>query len=272
LKKLTPSALAINIALIALLLWIIFPLFWALIDSFKSDIDIFRYPPSVLFTPGFDAYGAVLSGDWLGYFRNSIVVAFGGVILPIVIGLPGAYALARYDLPRKNFTMLSILSIRMMPGIVMLIPYFLMFLFLHLLDTYIGLILVYTLFNLPYVVWIMRGFIEQIPRAMEEAAELDGASLRQIFFEIMIPLSRVGLVITGFLCFALAWNDFAFAFILTDLNRTVPVGLSSLIGSREVFWNQIFAVGAINMIPAMVFAYWSRKYWVRGFTLGIVKG
>jgi multiple sugar transport system permease protein len=271
-RKTTAHDLGINVALVAALLWIVFPLFWAFLDSFKNDVEIFHYPPTVLFEPGIDAFRAVLSGDWLHYFRNSIAVSVGGVILPLLIGLPGAYALARYNLPRKNFTMLSILSIRMMPGIVLLIPYFLMFIFLNLLDTYLGLILVYALFNLPYVVWIMKGFIEQIPRAMEEAAQLDGANLLQIFTEIVIPLSRAGLVITGFLCFAQAWNDFAFAFILTNLNRTVPVGLSSLIGSRQVFWNQIFAVGVINMIPAITFAYLSRKYWVRGFTLGIVKG
>jgi multiple sugar transport system permease protein len=270
--KVTIRQVAINIALILVLLWIIYPLFWAFVSSLKDDVEIFHYPPSILFSPSLAAFRAVLSGDWLNYFRNGIVVSVGGVILPLIIGVPGAYALARYDLPRKNFTMLSILSIRMMPGIVMLIPFFLMFLFLHLLDNYVALILVYTTFNLPYVVWIMKGFIEQIPRAMEEAAELDGANLGLIFREIVIPLSAAGLLITGFLCFALAWNDFAFAFILTNINRTVPVGLSSLIGSRQVFWNQIFAVGVINMIPAMIFAYLSRRYWARGFTLGIVKG
>lgn len=216
--------LATNIVLIIIFLWIVFPLFWAVLSSFKDDLEIFRFPPSVLFSPGLWAYRVILSGEWLNYFKNSIIVSVGSVLLSLIIGIPGAYALARYDLPRKNLTMLSILSVRMMPGVVVLIPFFFIFVFLHLLDNYFGLILVYTTFNLPYVVWIMKGFIEQIPKAMEEAAELDGANLGQIFREVLIPLSRAGLVITAFLCFAQAWNDFMFAFILTNYNSTVPWG------------------------------------------------
>ncbi|MEM3385692.1 MAG: carbohydrate ABC transporter permease [Nitrososphaeria archaeon] len=267
------KSLIINVLMIIVLLWIIFPLFWLFISSFKSNVSIFDFPPTIFFNISLDAYKVALSLEWLNYFKNSIIASLSSAFIALVIGIPAAYALARYEIKRKNFTMITILSIRMMPPIVTIIPLFLMFSFLNLIDNHFSLILVYTVFNIPYVVWIMRGFIEEIPKEAEEAALIDGASVLQIITKVVLPISKPGLITTFIFCLVQAWNDFLIAFVLTNVNaKTVPVALASLVGTRWVLWNQLFAVGVINTVPALILAYIIRNYWIKGLTLGMVKG
>jgi multiple sugar transport system permease protein len=265
-------ALLVNLAILVVIVWILFPLFWALISSLKSNSDVFQYPPPVIFKPVLDAYAVVLSSKWLTYFQNSIIASVGATCVAMAVGLPAAYALARLDPPRKNFTMLNILSIRMMPPAVMILPYFLMFFYLKLIDNLISLVLTYATFGIPYVVWIMKGFIEQVPKEAEEAARLDGANTLRILTRIVLPLTKAGVVVSAFFAFVQGWNDVLFSTILTTFNTTVPVGVTTLISERSVAWNQVFAVGVVNILPAIVIAYLIRNYWARGLTLGIVKG
>jgi len=252
--------------------WILFPIFWMFISSFKDNVSIFDFPPTVLFRPSFESYGLKVLSDWSRYFMNSTVLSLGSTLLALVVGIPSAYALARFPVPRKDFNAMTILSIRILPPIVTLIPFFLMFLFLGLSDNYLSLILAYAMFDLPYVIWIIRGFVEGIPKEAEEAAQVDGCSVIQVLTRVVLPMCKPGLAVTAVFCFIQSWNDFPLAFALTGMHtRTVPVALASLIGVRIVLWNQIFAIGVLNIIPAIILAMLVRRYWVRGLTLGMVK-
>ena len=263
----------INTGLILVAAWILFPLFFLVISSLKDDVSIFNYPPTILFTPSFESFSVEALSPWVGYFFNSTFVSVGSTLLSLIIGVPGAYSLARFSIPRKNLNAMTILSVRIIPPIVTLVPFFLMFLFLGLDDTYLGLILVYTMFDLPYVIWVNRGFMEAIPKAAEEAAQLDGCSTIQVLTRIVLPVCKAGLAVTAVFCFVQSWNDFPLAFALTATHtRTIPVALASLISIRLVLWNQIFAIGVLNLIPALALAMLVRRYWVRGLTLGMVKG
>jgi multiple sugar transport system permease protein len=267
------TAILTSAALLVILAWTLFPLFWMFISSFKSDNSIFDYPPPIIFKPTLDAYMVALSFKWLTFFRNSLIVAFGGMVFAMFLGIPAAYALSRFNVPRKNFTLMNILSVRMIPAIVPILPFFLMFNYLHLIDNFVGVILAYTTFNIPYVVWIMKGFFDQTSRESEEAASLDGAGTLRILISIVLPQVVTGLVVVGVFSFVQGYNDFLFAFILTkESTKTIPVAVAGLLGDRFLFWNQIFAVGVMNMFPALVLAYLVRNYWVRGLTLGTVKG
>jgi len=262
-----------NAALILLAAWILFPLFWLFVSSLKDNVSIFDFPPTILFTPSFAAYSFETLSEWAGFFFNSTVVSVGSTFLSLLIGIPGAYSLARFSIPRKNLNAITILSIRIIPPIVTLVPFFLMFYFLGLADTYLGLILVYAMFDLPYVIWINRGFMESLPKEAEEAAQLDGCNVLQVLTRIVLPMCKAGLAVTAVFCFVQSWNDFPLAFALTATHaRTIPVALASLIGVRLVLWNQIFAIGVLNIVPAIILAMLVRKYWVRGLTLGMVKG
>jgi multiple sugar transport system permease protein len=272
-KKIKTSTILSSIALLVVLAWVFLPLFWMFISSFKSDVAIFDYPPEVIFKPTLSAYMVAFSYQWLGFFKNSLIVATGGMVFGMVLGIPAAYALSRFNVPRKNFTLMNILSVRMIPAIVPILPFFLMFNYLHLIDNYIGVILAYTTFNIPYVIWIMKGFFDQTSRDSEEAASLDGAGTLRILISIVLPQVVTGLVVVAVFSFVQGYNDFLFAFILTkESTKTIPVAVAGLLGDRFLFWNQIFAVGVMNMFPALVLAYLVRNYWVRGLTLGTVKG
>ncbi len=253
-------------------IWIFFPLFWLIISSFKNNISIFDFPPTIIFVPSLQSYNLAALREWSGYFINSSIVASGGTIVGLLVGIPAAYSFARFSIPRKNLSAMSIVSIRILPPIVTLLPFFIMFMFLKLLDNYLSLILVYGMFSLPYVVWIIRGFIEGIPKEAEEAAQIDGCNLFQVVTKIVLPMCKPALAVTAVFCFVQSWNDFALAFALTGFGtRTVPVALAALVSGRFVYWNQIFAIGVLNIIPAIVLAMAVRKYWVRGLTLGMVK-
>src|SRR5207245_242635 len=159
------------------------------------------------------------------------------------------------------------------PLIAATVPLFFLVNYLGLLDTYQGLIMIYTLFQLPYVVWLMRGFIESVPREITEAAQIDGANEVRIILRILLPLLRTSLAVTIVFCFLLAYNDYALASLIGGFHtQTIPVALNGLVGQERVYWNVIFAVGTINLLPTVALAFIFRKYLVTGFTLGLVKG
>jgi len=199
-------------------------------------------------------------------------VSLSATALAFLIGIPGAYALASLRIKRKNFIAFNILSIRMLPPIAVIPSIYLMMYFLGLVDTHLGMILVYTVFDLPWVIWIMRAFMQQIPSELAEAAELDGASRLTYLTRILLPLVKPGLAVTAVFCILQGWNDFPVAFILCGRHTiTVPVALSTLMSGRQLLWNGIFAVGVINMIPALILTFSVRKYWAKGLTLGLVE-
>lgn len=254
------------------------PVYWLMTISLKREIDQFAFPPRWLnFTPTLQHYAEAFgSGAFATYFVNSIVLASISTIAALLVGVPAAYGLTRFEWPRDWNGKIAdwILSTRMLPPIVTIVPLFLMLREMRLINSLVGLAIVYTGFNLPFVTWMMRGFFNEVPREMEEAAMLDGESRMGALGRIVLPLVKPGLAATAVFCLVVAWNEFLFALILTQTNAamTLPVGIASRVTQYEIKWGAMSAAGVVAMLPVLVFAAAAQKYLVRGLSLGAVKG
>jgi multiple sugar transport system permease protein len=254
------------------------PVYWLVTISLKHEIDQFAYPPRwIHFTPTLQHYAEAFSGGSFGtYFMNSVLLAAMSTVAALLIGVPAAYGLTRFEWPRNWHNKIAdwILSTRMLPPIVTIVPLFLMLREMHLINSMLGLAIVYTAFNLPFVVWMMRGFFEEVPREIEEAAMLDGETRVGALLRIVLPLVKPGLAATAVFCLVVAWNEFLFALILTQTNAamTLPVGIASRVTQYEIKWGAMSAAGVVAMLPVLVFASAVQKYLVRGLSLGAVKG
>ena len=263
----------LHLLVIVLVLLVMFPFVWLLIMSFKTIDDIFAWPPKWFFTPTLENYTGLWQGDFPASFANSLITSVGSTVIAILLGVPGAYALSRLPVRRSNRLSILILASRMAPPIAFTIPYFLAYRYVGLLDTRIGLILIYLTFNLSLVVWLMRSFFDATPRALEEDAWIDGASLMQGFVKIILPLSGPGLAATAILCFLYSWNDFFFALILTRTEATTaPVAIVNFMNYEGWAWGKIAAGGAMVMLPVLVFSMLVRRFLIEGMTAGAVKG
>ena len=265
---------AILSALVAfLVLLVMFPFLWMITMSFKPIDDIFAWPPKLFFTPTFEHYLGLVDDEFAASFWNSLVTSVGSTIVSMVVGVPAAYALSRMEARIGNRLSLWILASRMAPPIAFTIPYFLVYRHIGLLDTKLGLGIIYVTFNLSLAIWLMRTFFDATPRSLEEAAWIDGATLWQGFFRILLPLSVPGLAATAILCFLFAWNDFFFALILTRTEATTaPVAVVNFMNYEGWEWGKIAAGGTMVMLPVLVFSILVRKFLVRGLTAGAVKG
>ena len=265
---------AVLIAVVAVLvLLVMFPFLWMITMSFKPIDDIFAWPPKLFFTPTFEHYLGLVDDEFAASFWNSLVTSVGSTIVSMVVGVPAAYALSRMEARIGNRLSLWILASRMAPPIAFTIPYFLVYRYIGLLDTKLGLGIIYVTFNLSLAIWLMRTFFDATPRSLEEAAWIDGATLWQGFFRILLPLSVPGLAATAILCFLFAWNDFFFALILTRTEATTaPVAVVNFMNYEGWEWGKIAAGGTMVMLPVLVFSILVRKFLVRGLTAGAVKG
>lgn len=267
-NRLMLQALAVVLALLALA-----PFLWLLLMSFKTNAEIFRFPPRFFFEATLGNYAALWTSEFRGSFVNSLVVSVVSTFLSLLIGVPAAYALSRWTARGGGAITLWILASRMAPPIAFTIPYFLVYRHLELLDTLTGLVIIYLTFNLSLVIWMMRPFYDQLPRSLEEAAWIDGATLWQGFTRIILPLSGPGLAATAILCFLFAWNDFFFALILTRSEAmTAPVAVVNFMNYEGWEWGRIAAGGTMVMLPVLVFSFVVRKYLVHGLTGGALKG
>jgi multiple sugar transport system permease protein len=258
---------------LVLVLLILFPFLWLLTMSFKTDQDIFAFPPKLLFAPTIANYAALWQGNFPRSFANSAIASIVSTLLAMVAGVPGAYALSRAAMRSERSLSLLILASRMAPPIAFTIPYFLVYRHLELLDTRTGLIIIYLTFNISLVVWLMRSFFDATPRALEEAAWIDGATLWQGFSRIVLPLAGPGLAATAILCFLYSWNDFFFALILTRTNAmTAPVAVVNFMNYEGWEWGKIAAGGTMVMLPVLFFSILVRKFLVHGLTAGALKG
>ena len=254
------------------------PVYWMTTISFKREVDQFALPPKwFVFTPTLEHYAdAFINRSFGQYLFNSLFVAVASTICALVIGTLAAYALARFRLPWNLDRKLAlwILSTRMFPAIVTAVPLFLMMRDLRLLNTRAALIIVYTAFNLPFVVWMMRGFFAELPRDLEEAALVDGDSRLGALVRIVLPLVAPGLAATAVFCLIVSWNEFLFALVLTqtDAAMTLPVGIAGRVTQYEIKWGVMSAAGTVAMLPILVFALAVQRYLVRGLSLGAVKG
>jgi multiple sugar transport system permease protein len=254
------------------------PVYWMITISLKTEIDQFAVPPKwFAFTPTLEHYhDAFVMRSFGQYLITSAIVAVVSTACALVLGTLAAYALTRFRLPYNLARKLSlwILSTRMFPAIVTAVPLFLMMRDLRLLNTKAALIIVYTAFNLPFVVWMMRGFFAEVPRDLEEAALVDGDSRLGALVRVVLPLVTPGLAATAVFCLIVCWNEFLFALVLTqtDAAMTLPVGIAGRVTQYEIKWGVMSAAGAVAMMPILIFALAMQRYLVRGLSLGSVKG
>ena len=266
--------------LTALAVAMLFPVLWMLETSIKENRDVYAVPAKFFgFDITFDHYKDVFvargggRSDLSGSFLNSVVVAGASTVLATVLGVPAAWAYSRFTLKAKKDQLFFILSTRFMPPVVVVIPVFLMFRDLALLDTRLGLILVYAAFNLPFTIWMMKGFIDEVPAEYEEAAMLDGFSRFEAFWRVTMPLLIPGIAATAVFALIFSWNEFVFSiFLITDPDtRTAPSAIAGLIGGTTIDWGLVAASAMIFAIPVLLFAFLVRKHLVAGVTLGAVR-
>ena len=248
------------------------PVLWLVQMSLKTEAEAFRMPPQLLFLPSLRNYVELMKGPFLGAIANSVKTSTLTTVLCLVLGIPAAYALARARLRRGLPLRLWILSTRMAPPIAFALPFYLLFRWLGLIDTVVGLSIVYLTFNLSLVIWLAQVFFEGLPRSLEEAAHIDGASTWQAFARVTLPLAVPGVLTAGIFSFLIAWNDFFFALILTRARaQTAPVaimGYESFLGWE---WGKIAAGSTLVMAPSLLFALFVRKYLISGLTSGALK-
>ena len=261
--------------LTALLLTVIFlfPIYWLFIISLKTPEEIFAFPP-VWYPKSlqFANYRVLFrDGDAVTVW-NSLVLAGASTILAMIIGTLAAYSLVRFKTGGENLAV-WIISQRMMPPVAIVFPIFLLYVFFGWVDSYHGLILLYTAFNLPYVIWMMRGYIEDIPLELEESALVDGCGRWAVLWKVVFPMARTGLFATAVFTFVFAWNEFLFALVLTRTEViTYTVQVTHYFGGQSNFWAKIAAMSVLGTIPVFIAVATMQRYLVRGISMGAVKG
>jgi multiple sugar transport system permease protein len=255
----------------------LFPVVWMLETALKETKDIYAVPAKLItgWSPTLEHVKDVFSAQSPVFkgFKNSVIVATASTIVATVLGVPAAWAYSRFQIKAKKDQLFFILSTRFMPPVVVVIPVFLMFRDLNLLDTRQGLILVYAAFNLPFTIWMMKGFIDEVPAEYEEAAMLDGYSRFEAFWRVTMPLLIPGIAATAVFALIFSWNEFVFSiFLITDPDtRTAPAAIAGLIGGTTIDWGLVAASAMIFAIPVLVFAFLVRRHLVAGVTLGAVR-
>jgi multiple sugar transport system permease protein len=258
-------------ALLLVLAAFVFPFFWMAFNSFKTHERILEYPPSFVFPPTLDNFRNVFwQTPFFQYTWNSILVAFGSVGVGMLLGLPAAYGIARHG---HRTLALSILVCRMIPGISFLVPWFIVFRALGLIDTYTGLVIAHLVITVPLITWIMIGFFEEVPLELEEAGRIDGCSRLGVFLRIALPLVRPGLVSAGILALIFAWNSFLFPLILAGVRtKTLPVVVYSFMTFDYLDLGGIYAASTLITLPVVVMVLLVQRQFIRGLTIGGLKG
>ncbi len=272
---------AVEVGLLALLAAaMLFPVLWMLETSIKENRDVYAVPAQFFgFTVTLDHYKDVFvapgggASDLSTSLLNSVQVAGASTLLATLLGVPAAWAYSRFSLKAKKDQLFFILSTRFMPPVVVVIPIFLMYRELGLINTKLGLILIYAAFNVPFTIWMMKGFVDEVPSEYEDAAMLDGYTRLQAFWRVTLPLLVPGIAATAVFALIFSWNEFVFAIFLTSSEevRTAPPAIAGLIGGTTVDWGLVAASAVVFALPVLVFAYLVRKHLVAGVTLGAVR-
>ena len=265
-------------ALLGLLCWaialvIFFPIFWMLLTSFKTELDAFATPPQFIFAPTLENYLHINErSDYFAYAWNSVLISFAATLLCMLIAVPAAYSMAFFETKRTKGTLLWMLSTKMLPPVGVLVPIYLLAKQFGLLDSRIALIVIYTLINLPIVVWMVYTYFKDIPGEILEAARLDGATTWQEIVRVLLPIARGGLASTMLLSLILCWNE---AFWSLNLTSSAAAPLTALVASYSspegLFWAKLSAVSTLACAPILIFGWISQKQLVRGLSFGAVK-
>jgi ABC-type glycerol-3-phosphate transport system permease component len=273
----TGTSIGVIIVLGLFLLWTLFPIYWAVSTSFKPNSQLFTDPPTYIpWPPTLENYKDAFSHSPLWkYLFNSIKVALLSTPLSVIIAALAAFGLSRYQFRGKEFFKFAILIVRMLPMMVVVIPLFLIFRSLNLVDNIFGLAFAYVAFNLPLSIWLLESFFSGIPQEVVEAGIVDGCTPLDVFLKIVVPMAAPGLVASSIFCLLLAWNEFGFALILTYTlkSQTLPMALASFdTGQRGVLFSALSAAGTLSMLPVLAFSVFIQKYLIAGLTAGAVKG
>ncbi|PSQ25163.1 carbohydrate ABC transporter permease [Halobacteriales archaeon QS_8_65_32] len=255
-------------------IWTLLPIGWMFLSSLKIRKSMFEFPPTIFFDPTLRYYQEMFVGanPVTPFLVNSVVVALGTAILSVGLGTIGGYGLSRLDLRGKKHLAFWIISTRMAPIVVVVIPLFYIYNNLNLLNTHAGLIIAHTTFNLPFAVWLMRSFFDEVPIALEEAARIDGATKWEAFRRVSLPLVLPGMGATAIIAIVFSWNDFIFALIFTsNQTQTMPVAAAQLITQTGTLWGRVMATGVVILLPMVTFGVIVKKYLVSGLTMGAVK-
>jgi multiple sugar transport system permease protein len=265
-------------------LFFLFPIVWVFLMSFQTNATILRIPPSLLFSPTLDNYIALISGRletqagtleiaFMNNLLNSVILSVSSVALSLVLGIPAAYAFARFRFRLGENIAFTLLSFRFAPPLLVLLPLLLYFRTIGLDNTYIGLIWVYQLITLPLILWIVRGYFEDISEDIEHAFRVDGNGWFKTFIRIAVPLARPGIAAATLLAFIFAWNNFIFALILASADKQpVTVGALAFVTASGIQYGQIAAALVLSVIPTLLLALYAQRYLVEGLSLGAVKG
>jgi multiple sugar transport system permease protein len=251
----------------------VFPVYWLFIISFKTPDEIFAFPP-VWYPKSiqFSNYFVLFKDGDAKTVLNSLILASVSTVFAMILGTIAAYSLVRFKTGGENLAV-WIISQRMMPPVAIVFPVFLLYVFFGWVDTFFGLILLYTAFNLPYVIWMMRGYIEDIPLELEESALVDGCSRWAVLWKVVMPMARSGLFATAVFTFVFAWNEFLFALVLTRTEvTTYTVQVTHYFGGQSNFWAKIAAMSVLGTIPVFIAVATMQRYLVRGISMGAVKG
>lgn len=268
------TLMLVVLATVLLAVWA-FPVLWALLTSFKTERDVLAYPPSIVFTPTLRNYADVLFGSasLLPNLLSSTIVAGVSTVVTLLLAIPAAYALARLELPAKRASGFYVLATQMLPPVGLIIPYYLVLQKAGMLDTYSGLIVIYLTFSLPFAIWLMVSYFEDIPREMEEAALLDRAGRARALWYVILPQVRGGIAVTTIFVFLNAWNEFLFAVVLGGNRvRPVTVAMFNYISVEQTLWAKLAAGAMLAMAPVILLGLLAQRHIVKGLTVGAVKG
>lgn len=268
----TRSLLFTVLALLIVAL-LLFPVFWMLTMMLKPEDIMFARPTVWIFAPTLDHFDYVITKGFLTNLWTSCVVASMSTVLVVLLGTPAAYAFARFEMWRRDDLFLFVLATRMAPPVALVIPFYLIYSKVGLLDTYLGLILAYLTFNLSFYIWVLRSYCREVPRELEEAAMVEGYSRLSVLFKVTLPLLRPGVVSTAVLSFIFAWNEFLYAFMLGGKEvQTLPVAIPTLITTQGVKWGEVSIVSIFALVPVFLVVFFLQRHIVRGLTLGALKG
>jgi len=266
--------LFVNLAALLVTGWFIFPIIWEFLSSIKPPIEVTANPPVFFFPPTLESWNTFLfeKGGAL-YLVNSVIVALGSTALSLALGAPTAYGLSRFTFRGRESLAMDFLSFRMFPPIVIVIPLFIVFQALAIKNTYFGLILGHTAFNIPFTIWLLRGFFMEVPLEIEQASLVDGCSRMGFFWRMLLPMAAPGLAASIVFSFILSWNEFMFASVMSSQEtRTLPVFSASLLEHYVADWGQFAAACTLSVIPVFILVLFTQRYMIKGLTYGAIKG
>jgi len=255
-------------------LWMLFPIYWMVTTGLKTNRSIMTLPPDWLVTDFTTVHYVDLFTEmgFHNFLFNSFIVSATAVVISVIIGVPAAYSLSRMDIPMRDDISFYILSTRMVPPLAILVPLFIFYVSVGLTASLVGLILTSLLITLPMIIWIVKGFIDELPESLEESAMVDGCTRTQAFLEIVVPLVTPGIAAASFIGFIFSWNNFVLALVLVGgADRTAPLVIQSSMGYLEINWGMLGAAGTVTILPPVIISLAIRNHLVEGMTMGAVK-